>query len=70
MLRRRVKGSLAVETNDESQQQSLHFIGSAEKAKLWEYAVLVTNSDYPLEAMGQWYWDRAGCENGFDEPKS
>jgi hypothetical protein len=60
----------AVETNDESQQQSLHFIDGAEKAKLWEYAVLVTNSDYPLEAMGQLYRDRADCENGFDELKN
>lgn len=70
VLRRRVKGSLAVETNDESQQQSLHFIDGAEKAKLWEYAVLVTNADYPLEAMGQLYRDRADCENGFDELKN
>ena len=70
VLRRRVKGSLAVETQDESQQQSLHFIDGAEKAKLWEYAVLVTNADYPLEAMGQLYRDRADCENGFDELKN
>jgi len=70
VLRRRVKGSLAVETNDESQQQSLHCIDGAEKAKLWEYAVLVTNSDYSLEAMGQLYRDRADCENGFDELKN
>ena len=70
VLRRRVKGSLAVETNNESQQQTLHFIDSAEKAKLWEYAVLVTNADYPLEAMGQLYRDRADCENGFDELKN
>jgi hypothetical protein len=70
VLRRRVKGSLAVETQDESQQQSLHFIDAAEKAKLWEYAVLVTNADYPLEAMGQLYRDRADCENGFDELKN
>jgi hypothetical protein len=70
VLRRRVKGSLAVETNDECQQQSLHFIDGAEKAKLWEYAVLVTNADYPLEAMGQLYRDRADCETGFDELKN
>ena len=70
VLRRRVKGSLAVETNDESQQQTLHFIDGSEKAKLWEYAVLVTNADYPLEAMGQLYRDRADCENGFDELKN
>ena len=70
VLRRRVKGSLAVETNDENPQQTLNFIDSAEKVKLWEYAVLVTNADYPLEAMGQLYRDRADCENGFDELKN
>ncbi|MDP2753454.1 MAG: hypothetical protein Q8P40_03595, partial [Nitrospirota bacterium] len=48
----------------------MHFIDSAENAKLWEYAVLVTNADYPLVAMGQLYRDRADCENGFDELKN
>ena len=38
--------------------------------RLWEYAVLVTNSDYPLAAFGQLYRDRADCENGFDELKN
>ena len=33
----------------------------------WEYAVLVTNSAYALDAFGQLYRDRADCENGFDE---
>jgi hypothetical protein len=36
----------------------------------WEYAVLVTNSAYPLAAFGQLYRDRADCENGFDELKN
>jgi hypothetical protein len=30
----------------------------------------VTNADYSLEAFGQWYRDRADCENGFDELKN
>jgi hypothetical protein len=38
--------------------------------ELWEYAVLVTNSSYPLEAMAQLYRDRADAENGFDELKN
>lgn len=70
VLRRRVKGGLAVETNDEGQQQTLHFADSSDKVKLWEYAVLVTNTDYPVEALGQLYRDRADCENGFDELKN
>jgi hypothetical protein len=69
VLRRRVKGSLAVETDSEGQQQTLHFMDEANPAKIWEYAVLVTNADYPLEALGQLYRDRADCENGFDELK-
>jgi len=70
VLRRRVKDSLAAETNREDPQQELHFIDSSDKVKLWEYAVLVTNADYPLEAFGQLYRDRADCENGFDELKN
>jgi hypothetical protein len=38
--------------------------------ELWEYAVLVTNSSYPLEAMAKLYRDRADAENGFDELKN
>ena len=38
--------------------------------EIWEYAVLVTNSSYPLEAMAQLYRDRADAENGFDELKN
>ncbi|MHB1291404.1 MAG: transposase [Sulfuricella sp.] len=70
VLRRRVKGSLAAETSSEGQQQALHFVDSSDKVKLWEYAVLVTNADHTLEAMGQLYRDRADCENGFDELKN
>jgi hypothetical protein len=38
--------------------------------EVWEYAVLVTNSDYRLESMAQLYRDRAAAENGFDELKN
>ncbi|MDP2221384.1 MAG: hypothetical protein Q8K34_14455, partial [Hydrogenophaga sp.] len=34
------------------------------------YAVLVTNSAYPLAAFGQLYRDRADCEKGFVELKN
>lgn len=69
VLRRRIKGSLAVEQEKEG-QQALHFIDHADNLKLWEYAVLVTNTSYPLQALGQLYRDRADCENGFDELKN
>ena len=70
VLRRRIKDNLAAETGNENQQQTLHFIDSSDKVKVWEYAVLVTNADYALEAFGQLYRDRADCENGFDELKN
>ena len=70
VLRRRVKSSSGAEASKESPQQELPFVEGSDKAKLWEYAVLVTNADYTLEAMGQLYRDRADCENGFDELKN
>jgi hypothetical protein len=44
VLRRRVKDSLAAETNHENPQQALHFIDSSDKVKLWEYAVRAPSS--------------------------
>lgn len=70
VLRRRVKASLAAETDIDSPQQVLHFVDSSDQIKLWEYVVLVTNGGYSIEAMGQLYRDRADCENGFDELKN
>ena len=54
----------------QSAQTSLCFIDENEPAKLWEYAVLVTNTDTGIAHMGQLYRDRADCENGFDELKN
>lgn len=74
VVRRAVKDTLVVEGKAmgkrEKRQQSLHFAEPLQPVKLWEYAVLVTNSDYDLEAIGQLYRDRADCENGFDELKN
>jgi len=53
------------------QQICLHFdIDRNEPLRLWEYVVLVTNTDYDPQVMGQLYRDRADCENGFDELKN
>ena len=41
-----------------------------EGEKLWEYAVLITDVAYPLEAIGQRYRDRADAEKAFDERKN
>jgi len=51
-------------------QSTLHFIDHSDKVKLWEYAILVTNTDNSLDAIGQLCRDLADCENGFDELKN
>jgi hypothetical protein len=66
VLRRRVKDPLLAEVTAQG-QQTLLFADAPGDAKVWEYAVLVTNTDHPLDAIGQLYRDRADCENGFDE---
>jgi hypothetical protein len=71
VLRRRVQGGrVLAEAHAPQGQQTLLFADAADDVKLWEYAVLVTNADYALEAIGQLYRDRADCENGFDELKN
>ena len=69
VLRRRITGSPVAEDADQP-QQTLHFADDADALKRWEYAVLVTNTDYAVETLGQLYRDRADCENGFDELKN
>ena len=70
VLRRRVQGRVLAEVKAPQGQQTLLFADADDPVKLWEYAVLVTNADYALEAIGQLYRDRADCENGFDELKN
>lgn len=53
-----------------SKQQSLALMGASEPDKIWDYSVLVTNTELDLVAIGQLYRDRADCENGFDELKN
>jgi hypothetical protein len=74
VVRRAVKDTLLAQTKKMSKrdkrQQSLHFADPLQPVKRWEYAVLVTNCAYDLDAIGQLYRDRADCENGFDELKN
>lgn len=72
VMRRAVKGGLVA--NDKSsgkskKQRSLQFADVGQPVNIWEYAVLISNTDYTLGAIGQLYRDRADCENGFDEMK-
>jgi hypothetical protein len=52
------------------EQGCLQFIAPDTADKAWEYAVLVSNAPFEIEAIGQLYRDRADCENGFDELKN
>jgi hypothetical protein len=74
VLRRAIKGEMALAAQDDSGQQVLAFIEADRKAGKeitgYEYAVLVTNTDYELLSLGQLYRDRADAENAFDELKN
>jgi len=56
-------------TRNNSEGQ-LELLLPGQDVQRWEYAVLVTNSRYELDAMPQLYRDRADAENGFDELKN
>ena len=68
ILRRPAKSDVALTRKAAEGQMEL--LLPDQDVELWEYAVLVTNSSYPLESMAQLYRDRADAENGFDELKN
>ena len=72
IVRPRIKGGIARERRVDGKQLKLDLAGPSvhEGERLWEYAVMVTDAAFPLEAIGQLYRDRADCENGFDELKN
>ena len=72
VVRQRIKGGVARERRVDGRQLKLDLAGPSvhEGERVWEYAAMVTDVAYPLEAIGQLYRDRADCENGFDELKN
>ena len=72
IVRQRIRGGIARERRVDGKQLKLDLAGASvhEGERLWEYAVMVTDVAYPIEAVGQLYRDRADCENGFDELKN
>jgi len=68
ILRRPAKSDVALTRKVIDGQMEL--LLPEQDVEIWEYAVLVTKSGYPLEAMAQLYRDRADAENGFDELKN
>jgi hypothetical protein len=73
VLRRPLNGEVVISQENEG-QQLLGFVEADRKAGKqitgYEYAVLVTNTDYEILALGQLYRDRADAENAFDELKN
>ncbi len=73
VLRRPLTGEIVVE-GDADGQQLLAFVEADRKTGKgitgYEYAVLVTNTDYEILSLGQLYRDRADAENAFDELKN
>jgi len=69
VLRRQIKGDVLIAAHDDS-QLSLAFMESKATAAAYEYAVLVTSTDYEVPALAQLYRDRADAENNFDELKN
>lgn len=73
VLRRALTGEMMVEGDDDG-QQVLAFVEADRKGGKgitgYEYAVLVTNTDYEVLSLGQLYRDRADAENAFDELKN
>ena len=68
ILRRAAKSDVALTRKAAEGQMEL--LLPDQDVEIWEYAVLVTKSAYPLDAMAQLYRDRADAENGFDELKN
>jgi hypothetical protein len=68
ILRRASKSDVAL--TRKAIEGQLELLLPDQDVEVWEYAVLVTSSSYPLEAMAQLYRDRADAENGFDELKN
>ena len=76
VVRQRIKGGIARERRVDGKQLKLDLVGASvhEGERLWDYAVLVTDVSYPIEAVAQLYRDRADCRicqvSGFDELKN
>ena len=69
-LGRRATGGLASSTMDDCGQQRLCFADIGPGAELYEYQVLATTLEAPIESFGQLYRDRGDDETIFDELKN
>jgi hypothetical protein len=70
VMRRRLRGDLAVSAADDHAQQKLSFVEIGADADVYEYCVLATSLEEDLSVFGQVYRDRGDAENIFDELKN
>ena len=70
MLRRRVKGDLAVVDQGDPNPLRLGLADLTNEVIVDEYAVLITSLPQEILTLAQWYRDRADAENPFDELKN
>ena len=70
VLRRELKGAVALTHKADDGQQEFAFIDTAEEVKRYEYEVLVTSLPDAIDELAQHYRDRADAENAFDELKN
>lgn len=70
LLRRKLRGDLAIAENAHPLQKRLSFAEIDRNGEAWEYAALVTSLAHEILTLGQLYRDRADCENVFDELKN
>jgi len=74
VVRRRALTGEIMAAGEDDGQQVLAFVEADRKGGKgitgYEYAVLVTNTDYEVLSLGQFYRDRADAENAFDELKN
>ena len=69
VLRRKLTGEMLLTGKDDRQDELAFIEGSVPTAR-YEYAVLVTSTQYEILTLAQLYRDRADAENNFDELKN
>jgi hypothetical protein len=65
-LRREIKDGLLLTQKDKDQRKFM-FLDKDKASAGYEYAVLVTSTDFSILTLAQMYRDRADAENNFDE---
>lgn len=69
VLRRKLTGEMMLNGKDERQDEFAFIEGDVPTSR-YEYAVLVTSTQYAILSLAQLYRDRADAENNFDELKN